>query len=150
MSISEEDMRKKIKDAVREIIEELIDKDEFSEIIEDIALKRAIDEGLKTEQVPEEKILKSLKKWKLNLKVCFLKDLKSIKDIKIKQRTKDLIEEIKEVKSIKNIKNLKKLKIGKNYYRINIFDYRIGMILESDNLIFVRILNRKDIYKYFP
>ncbi|HPB33924.1 MAG TPA: hypothetical protein PLW61_04080 [Caldisericia bacterium] len=62
MSISEEDMRKKIKDAVREIIEELIDKDEFSEIIEDIALKRAIDEGLKTEQVPEEKILKSLKK----------------------------------------------------------------------------------------
>ncbi|HQP00331.1 MAG TPA: type II toxin-antitoxin system RelE/ParE family toxin, partial [Caldisericia bacterium] len=63
---------------------------------------------------------------------------------------KDLIEEIKEVKSIKNIKNLKKLKIGKNYYRINIFDYRIGMILESDNLIFVRILNRKDIYKYFP
>lgn len=29
-------------------------------------------------------------------------------------------------------------------------DYRIGVALENDAVVFVRFLNRIDIYKYFP
>jgi len=47
------------------------------------------------------------------------------------------------------IGNLKKLKTG-DYYRIRLGDYRLGLILKSDTLVFVRLLHRKDLYKYFP
>jgi mRNA interferase RelE/StbE len=45
---------------------------------------------------------------------------------------------------------LKKLKGGGNYYRLRIGDFRVGLSVEADKVIFVRVINRKDIYKYFP
>ena len=36
------------------------------------------------------------------------------------------------------------------YYRIRVGDYRIGVEVAEDVIIFVRILHRKDIYRYFP
>ena len=45
---------------------------------------------------------------------------------------------------------VEKLKGGGNYFRLRVGDYRVGLSLEDDTLIFVRLLNRKDIYKYFP
>ena len=51
---------------------------------------------------------------------------------------------------LRNFKgNLKKLRRGKNFLRIRIGDYRIGLEIEGNTLIFVRILRRKEIYKYF-
>jgi len=38
---------------------------------------------------------------------------------------------------------------GSNQWRIKIGDYRIGVEIKKDTVIFVRILHRKDIYKYF-
>jgi mRNA-degrading endonuclease RelE of RelBE toxin-antitoxin system len=46
--------------------------------------------------------------------------------------------------------NLKKLKGVKSYFRLKLGDYRIGLALENNTLVFVRFLDRKDIYKYFP
>lgn len=48
------------------------------------------------------------------------------------------------------IAQLQKTKGEKNYFRLRVGDYRIGVALEEDSLVFVRFLNRKDIYKYFP
>ena len=45
---------------------------------------------------------------------------------------------------------MKKLKADGDYYRVKIGDYRIGMTLEEDVVIFVRVLHRKDVYRYFP
>jgi mRNA interferase RelE/StbE len=36
------------------------------------------------------------------------------------------------------------------FYRVRIGDYRIGLELAGDELIFVRCLHRKEIYRYFP
>ncbi len=36
------------------------------------------------------------------------------------------------------------------YYRIRVGDYRIGVEVVGDEILFVRILHRKDIYRYFP
>lgn len=38
----------------------------------------------------------------------------------------------------------------RNAFRIRIKDYRLGFYLEKDTILISRLLNRKDIYKYFP
>lgn len=42
------------------------------------------------------------------------------------------------------------LKANKPFYRIRVGDYRIGFMLDNDILVFMRVLHRKDIYRYFP
>ena len=87
---------------------------------------------------------------KIKFKKSFLKDIEKIKDKNIKRRILKIIEEVKSAEKLKDIKNIKKLRVSENYYRISISDYRIGLICISNLLIFVRVLHRKDIYKYFP
>jgi mRNA interferase RelE/StbE len=48
------------------------------------------------------------------------------------------------------IKDMKKLKGSGDYFRIRITDYRLGLKQNGDTLVFIRILHRKDIYRYFP
>ncbi|BAZ37945.1 hypothetical protein NIES4101_38710 [Calothrix sp. NIES-4101] len=62
-----------------------------------------------------------------------------------------VIEEIEKAESLGDINNIKKLKSSDgDYYRIRIGNYRIGLTISDDIIIFVRALQRKDIYKYFP
>jgi len=62
-----------------------------------------------------------------------------------------MINNLEELNKLKDFKrDLKKLRSGKNFWRIRIGDYRIGLEIEGNTLIFVRILQRKEIYKYFP
>ena len=80
----------------------------------------------------------------------FAKDLKNIRDKAALRKIKELIEAVGLSDSLSPIPNLKKLKGHEHYYRLRAGDYRIGIALKSDTVIFVRALNRKDIYKYFP
>jgi mRNA interferase RelE/StbE len=52
--------------------------------------------------------------------------------------------------ALKDIINLKKLSGYKSAFRIRIGDYRIGVIIENDTVIFVAFAHRKDIYHRFP
>lgn len=89
---------------------------------------------------------------KIEFKRNFKEDLKKIKDKTVLQKVKELINAIEEAKSLSDIQNIniKKIKGYEDYYRIRLGNYRIGIKLEGDKVIFVRILHRKDIYKYFP
>jgi len=87
---------------------------------------------------------------KVEFQRSFLKDLQLIKERHILNRVRDKIEEVEKANSSSDISNLKKLKGGGNYYRIRIGDHRLGIVIESESIKFVRFLNRKDIYKYFP
>ncbi len=49
-----------------------------------------------------------------------------------------------------DIPNLRKLKGYKYFYRIRFGNYRAGIKIENDILIFERLLHRKDIYKFYP
>ena len=46
--------------------------------------------------------------------------------------------------------DIPKLKTKGNYYCIRIGNYRIGLTLKDETFTFVRVLPRKDIYRYFP
>ena len=52
--------------------------------------------------------------------------------------------------SIADIPNIKKLSGFKYHYRVRIGDYRIGIMIINDEVLFERFLHRKDIYKRFP
>jgi mRNA interferase RelE/StbE len=87
---------------------------------------------------------------KVEFRESFAKDLKGVKDRGLLKRVREIIEALEKADSLADISNLKKLKGGGNYFRLRIGDYRIGIALEADTVVFVRLLNRKDIYKYFP
>ena len=83
-------------------------------------------------------------------RASFAKDLRSIKSKDILSRIKEVVEQVEKAQSLQEITNIKKLKGGRNYYRIRVGEYRIGLIIENDEISFIRCLNRKEIYRYFP
>ena len=87
---------------------------------------------------------------KVEFRNSFANDLKSIRDKALLERVRKAIEETERAPSPFEISNLKKLKGRGDYYRIRIGEYRIGIAFTEVALVFVRFLNRKDIYKYFP
>jgi mRNA interferase RelE/StbE len=87
---------------------------------------------------------------KVQFKDSFAKDLKGVKDKGLLKRLREVVEFVESAASLNEIHNLKKLKGGGDYFRLRVGDYRVGIALENDAVIFVRFLNRKDIYKYFP
>ena len=80
----------------------------------------------------------------------FSKDLRRIQDGKLLTRIKELIISCKEVESLNEIGQVKKLRGYDTFYRVRIGDYRIGLELVQGELVFVRCLHRKEVYRYFP
>ncbi|WP_293126172.1 type II toxin-antitoxin system RelE/ParE family toxin [Microcoleus sp. bin38.metabat.b11b12b14.051] len=80
----------------------------------------------------------------------FEKDLNNLRDESLLQRIQAVIEEVEAAENFGDVSNLKKLKADGNYYRIRIGDYRIGIAFDENIVIFVRVLHRKEVYRYFP
>jgi mRNA interferase RelE/StbE len=73
----------------------------------------------------------------------FARDLKKIRD-------KRVLKQVEIAAGLSEITNLKKLQGFESYYRIRVGEYRMGIELSEGKVIFVRLLARKDIYRYFP
>jgi mRNA interferase RelE/StbE len=86
----------------------------------------------------------------LDFKKSFVRDLKRVSDNNVLLQLRQVIQDMEKAASITAINNLKKLSSGSAHYRIKLGDYRIGLVLEKDKAVFVRILHRKEIYRYFP
>jgi len=87
---------------------------------------------------------------KVAFRDSFVKDLKFVKEKGLLGRVQEVIEAVEKADSLAELPNVKKLKGGGNYFRVRVGDYRVGIALDGDAVVFVRLLNRKDIYKYFP
>ena len=87
---------------------------------------------------------------KVEFKESFNKDLKKVKRRDLLARIKSVILEVETIANLHEVKNIRKLKGADNYYRIKIGDYRIGIKCEKGVVTFVRVLHRKEIYRYFP
>ncbi len=83
-------------------------------------------------------------------KRAFIKDLQQLPaDIRKSVELLSL-DEIPCLKDITEIKNLKKIKGYAGYYRIKVHEYRIGIEHREGTIVFMRVLHRKEIYRYFP
>ncbi|MBU0764717.1 MAG: type II toxin-antitoxin system RelE/ParE family toxin [Bacteroidetes bacterium] len=83
-------------------------------------------------------------------KNSFLKEIRKVKDQKLKNDIADTIELVEKVDSISKIPHIKKMQGYKTYYRIRIGNYRVGVRIERNTVTFSAFDHRKDIYKRFP
>lgn len=87
---------------------------------------------------------------KTEFKSSFAKDLKAIKTKTVLDAVAKLIETVEAAENIRTIPDIKKLKTKGDFYRIRIGGYRVGIIVNKSEITFVRCLDRKEIYRYFP
>jgi mRNA interferase RelE/StbE len=80
----------------------------------------------------------------------FEKDLKLVRDRNLLEKLKQVILACKQVETLGEINNLKKMQGYDGFYRIRLGDYRVGIEVLENEIIFARFLHRKDIYKFFP
>lgn len=59
-------------------------------------------------------------------------------------------EEMPQILSISENKKIERLKSYKNFFKVRFGNYRVGLRIEDDEIIFERVLHRKEIYKFFP
>lgn len=80
----------------------------------------------------------------------FNQDLNKIHLKSVRNSLLKVIELTQSAETLAEIPNFKKLQGFKSAYRIRIGDYRIGIFIDGNTIQFARVLNRKEIYKYFP
>jgi len=76
--------------------------------------------------------------------------LKNLKDGKVLKRIQKVVEEVELANGLSEIRNIKLLQGHEDFYRIRVGDYRIGLFVERETVAFVRVLHRKEVYRYFP
>jgi len=80
----------------------------------------------------------------------FAKDIKKVKDKKLKRQIKESILEVEKAFDISEISNIKKLKGFQGVYRIRVGNHRIGLYITDNRVEFACFVKREDIYKLFP
>jgi mRNA interferase RelE/StbE len=78
----------------------------------------------------------------------FEKDAKKL-PAEVQQRLKEIINLIQQSSNFSDL-NAEKLSGSKDAYRIRLGNYRLGIYKEDNKVILSRVLNRKEIYRYFP
>ena len=86
----------------------------------------------------------------IEFKKSFAKDLLTIFDNNLLIKIEEVIEEIKQAEKLSEVSNVKKLKGEINHYRIRVGNHRIGIKFDGSIVLFIRVLHRKEIYRYFP
>jgi mRNA interferase RelE/StbE len=88
---------------------------------------------------------------KFSIEKSFEKDVDRIKDKKLLRRLRTFISMIENVETIHEIPHIKKIEGYESYHRTKIGDYRLGMeAISNKEVLLIRFLHRKDIYRYFP
>jgi len=86
----------------------------------------------------------------VTFEASFARDLKRLRNKSLLRQVQQLIEQVKAASTLSEIHNLKKMQGYETLYRVRLGDYRLGIEFVDNQVIFVRILHRKDIYRYFP
>lgn len=88
---------------------------------------------------------------KVEYRKLFLKDLKKLRNQPVYQQIYDLaFISLPEAANLQILPNVKALVGSTNRYRIRVGDYRIGVELNGETLEVMRVLHRRDFYRYFP
>jgi mRNA interferase RelE/StbE len=87
---------------------------------------------------------------KVDFSRTFEKDLEAVVDPKVLARLDKAIDEVRQAKQLTAVRNVKRLLGRQGYYRIRVGNFRIGLEIAGGTVIFLRCLDRKDIYRHFP
>ena len=81
----------------------------------------------------------------------FLRDLKKLKEQPVYARVFELaFTALPSAETLNDITQVKAMKGFPNRYRVRIGDYRVGLELFKTQVEIVRVLHRREFYRYFP
>lgn len=88
---------------------------------------------------------------KVQYRQAFLKDLKQLKSSTSYQRIYEVaFTTLAAINTLEEIPDIKAMKGYSGRYRIRIGDYRIGIEVNDDFIEVMRVLHRREFYRYFP
>ena len=80
----------------------------------------------------------------------FLTDVRKVRGRTLREAVARAIEEVEQAASIDEVRSVKRLSGHRDYYRIRIGDWRVGLKVEGKTAWFVRCLHRREMYRFFP
>jgi len=81
----------------------------------------------------------------------FLKDLKQLRGQPAYQRIFDLaFSTLPDASGLRDVPNVIAMRGFTNRYRIRVGDYRVGIEVNGSRIEIVRVLHRREFYRYFP
>lgn len=87
----------------------------------------------------------------LEYRASFVRDLRRIGSAEIRRRVERIMGHLESAATIADVAGAVRIRSASGrYYRIRIGDYRLGLALDGDTVILVRLLHRRDIYRMFP
>ena len=82
---------------------------------------------------------------------AFLRDLKKLKKQAIYQQVYEIVfTSLPQAKTLQDVPHCKALKGHPKRYRIRVGDYRIGLQREGQTLQVMRVMHRREFYRYYP
>jgi len=87
---------------------------------------------------------------KVVFRKSFLRDLNAVRERKLLDHVHRVIGEAEKATSLRDLSQLKPMEGHKGMYRVRVGSYRAGLYWTGEQLEFVRFLDRKEIYRYFP
>lgn len=82
---------------------------------------------------------------------AFLKDMKQLKSSTSYQRIYELaFTTLPEINTLQEVSDIKAMRGYTGRYRIRIGDYRVGIEVNGDVIEVMRVLHRREFYRYFP
>jgi mRNA interferase RelE/StbE len=82
---------------------------------------------------------------------AFEKDVSKINNKVLREGIKTLIQSFQQAELLTQITNIKKLTGYKEFFRVRIGNYRIGIrYADGNEITLIRCLHRKDIYQVWP
>lgn len=87
---------------------------------------------------------------KLAFKESFEKDIEKISQKSVLSAIERTINNCEKAEKPGDIPNFKKLQGDSSAFRVRIGNYRIGLFIKGNTIVFVRVLSRSDIYRKFP
>ncbi len=86
----------------------------------------------------------------IRYRTSFGRDLRRERNSDLRRRVERIVEQLQRAPSVAGFPGLAGMKGYPNHYRVRIGDYRLGIIVDGDTAILVRLLHRREIYRHFP
>ena len=80
----------------------------------------------------------------------FTRDFSGIPSSEMRGRVLRKIEELEAAPTLTEVSGVRRITSEGDHDRIRIGEYRLGIVVESNVVILLRFLHRRDIYRFFP
>ena len=86
----------------------------------------------------------------IRYRTSFGRDMRRERNSDLRRRVERTIEQLQNAPSVASVPGLASMKGYPNHYRVRVGEYPLGIVVDGDTAILVRLLHRRDVYRHFP